>query len=285
MKTLAKYASLVKFSHTVFAMPFALMSYVYAMVSTGIGFDWVLLLKIILCLVLARNAAMSFNRIVDREIDKANPRTASREIPSGKISAKSAKWFCGVNGALFLIVAAFINSTTGYLAPVALLIVLLYSFAKRFTWLSHIFLGLALAVAPVGAWIAVANTISVFSVILASVVVTWVGGFDIIYSLQDREFDKRQSLHSIPAFFSVRSSLLISAGLHLLSVYGVVLIGAEYMNGLLYWAGAILFTGTLIVQHLEVWGRKSKGIASSFGLFNGIASISYSVFAILNTLL
>lgn len=278
---IAKYASLVKFAHTVFAMPFALTAFVFALVSTQTPFEWLLLVKVLLCLVLARNAAMSFNRIADKEIDRRNPRTSGREIPSGTISARAAGWFCAINCVLFVVAACWINKLAGMLSPVALVVLLGYSYTKRSTWMAHLVLGVALGIAPIGAYIAVTDAISMFPLLLAAVVVTWVGGFDIIYSLQDIDFDRAEGLHSVPARFSVGGSLIFSAVLHLISIYGVVMIGLIYLDSPLYWIGAAIFCGLLIMQHIIVTPKRLHNIPAAFGTFNGVASLVYALFSIL----
>ena len=209
MNIVSRYASLVKFSHTIFAMPFALLSYVYALVSTNTPFEWLLLVKILLCMVFARNAAMGFNRWSDRDIDARNPRTASRDIPAGRITPRAAMTFVVVNCVLFVAVAGWINVLALTLSPIALAVLLGYSLTKRFTSMSHIVLGLALAIAPVGAYIAVTGTIVWFPVILAIAVLTWTAGFDILYSLQDTDFDRSNGLHSIPARFRAFSTMAV----------------------------------------------------------------------------
>jgi 4-hydroxybenzoate polyprenyltransferase len=283
-----KYASLVMFPHTVFALPFALVGYIYAITANPqIGFDWLLLVEILFCMVFARNTAMGFNRWADRKIDADNPRTAGREIPSGEISPRAAVIFVIANALGFLIICSFINTMTLALAPVALLIVMGYSFTKRFTAWSHIVLGTALAIAPVGAYIAVTGSIAVVPVLIAGVVVTWVSGFDILYSLQDAEYDKAHGLHSVPAQFSPAGAVWISVILHLITAYAVVIMGlySEFEAGTLYWIGAALFIGMLIVQHIIFRPSKIDKIKSQFTLVNGLSSILFALFAILDMLL
>ena len=282
---ISRYASLVKFSHTIFAMPFALASYVYALTSNHIPFSWLLLLKIVLCMVFARNSAMGFNRWADRKIDAANPRTAGREIPSGKISPKAGLIFVIINAAAFVITTAFINKMTLLLSPIALLIALGYSLTKRFTAWSHIVLGTALAVAPMGAYIAVTGTIALIPVILAAAVISWVAGFDILYSLQDAEFDREHNLHSIPARFSTRKAVAISIILHIISVWAIIVIGLYYGGGVLYITGSALFIALLIVQHILFTPSKVNRIAAKFGFMNGLASITYAIFFIADMLI
>ena len=214
MKRIVKYFALVKFAHTIFAMPFALMAFAFALWSTDAEFSWWLLLQVVLCMVFARNVAMGFNRWADRDIDAENPRTAEREIPSGAISPRNALTFVVVNAILFVVTASTINLLTAILSPVALAVIMVYSYCKRFTWASHLVLGLSLAIAPAGAYIAVTGTLAFAPCLLSLLVLTWCGGFDIIYALQDAEFDRKRGLHSIPSTFSVATSLYISIALH-----------------------------------------------------------------------
>ena len=192
--TIRKYLSMVKFSHTIFAMPFALVGYTWALTSTSACFDWVLLVQVVACMVLARNTAMGFNRWADRDIDAANPRTASREIPSGQISPRAALWFVIINALGFMAVAATINPLTLWLSPVALLVVMGYSYCKRFTALAHIVLGLALGIAPVGAYIAVTGQFAAEPLVLSALVLTWVGGFDIFTEKDNFGQEKREKI-------------------------------------------------------------------------------------------
>ena len=276
-QTVSRYASMVKFSHTIFAMPFALVGYAYALQTTDAEFSLLLLVKVLLAMVFARNTAMGFNRYADRRIDALNPRTRNREIPAGVITPRRALIF---NAALFLAVALWINRLAFFLSPAALLVLIGYSFTKRFTAWCHIVLGVALGIAPVGAYIAVTGEIAVFPVLLTGLVITWCGGFDVIYALQDVEFDRSHSLHSIPARFGVRGGILISILLHLISVYAVVVAGLYYGGGTLYWIGAGLFVGLLIFQHLLVSPKNLSRIGLAFGTTNGIASVCYAAFTI-----
>ena len=279
--TISKYLSMVKFSHTIFAMPFALVGYTWALTSTAAVFDWVLLVQVVACMVLARNTAMGFNRWADRHIDAENPRTASREIPSGQISPRAALTFVIVNALLFVAVTATINTLTLCLSPVALLVVMGYSYCKRFTALAHIVLGLALGIAPVGAYIAVTGQFAAEPLVLSALVLTWVGGFDIIYAMQDAEFDRASGLHSIPARFSGWGALSISIALHVVSLGAVVLFGLLCGFGLWYWIGAGLFGAVLVLEHLLVTPTQQKNIGIAFGTLNGIASLVFATFAIL----
>ncbi len=208
--TIKNYFSLVKFSHTVFAMPFALIGYSLAVSEPEYNFSLKLLLLIILCMVFARNAAMGFNRLADRKFDALNPRTKNREIPSGIIGSRAAALFVILNAVLFIITTSFINRLTLYLSPVALLIILGYSLTKRFTFLCHFILGLGLSLAPIGAYISLTGRFSIVPLIYSFIVLTWVSGFDIIYALQDDEFDKSNNLHSVPSVAGIKNAILIS---------------------------------------------------------------------------
>ncbi len=285
MKTVTKYASLVKFSHTIFALPFALTSYVYALVSTGTPFEWLLLAKILVCMVAARNAAMGFNRWADRRIDAANPRTAGREIPAGKITPRAALTFVIVNSVVFIVAAATINTLALWLSPVALFVLLGYSYAKRFTVWSHVILGAAMSIAPAGAYIAVTGTLGMVPVLLSGIVMTWGAGFDILYSLQDAAFDRGNGLHSVPARFSPRVSAAISIALHAVTLYAVTVTGLIYGGGTLYWIGAVVFAVVLVVEHIIFTPRRIAVIGSNFGLVNGIASTVYAVAMITDLIL
>lgn len=278
--TIKRYAGLVKFSHTVFAMPFALIAFFYAYTSSGLAFDVWLLVKIVLCMVFARNAAMGFNRYADRDVDALNPRTKSREIPSGKITPRHAAIFIIINGLLFITIAFFINKLAFFLSPVALIIILGYSLTKRRTWLCHIVLGASLGMAPLGAYIAVTGTIAIVPIILSCLVVTWVSGFDIIYSLQDEGFDRDNKLHSIPERFGVMGALIISALLHVFTIYCVVLL-SKFITGTPYIIASSVFIGLLIYQHLIVSPKNLTRVGLAFGTTNGIASVIYGTITII----
>lgn len=277
MNTVSKYASLVRFAHTIFAMPFALVGFVY-----GLRFapphaphwPYLVLAQVVLCMVFARNAAMGFNRWADRRIDAENPRTAGREIPSGKVPAQHALWFVAANALLFVAVATSINPLTALLSPVALFIILFYSYCKRFTALAHLVLGLSLGIAPVGAYIAVMGRIALEPCILSLLVMTWCGGFDIIYALQDAAIDRDRGLHSIPARFSARTALAISCALHAVSVAALAWFVSYCPGSLWLWLGAGIFTGLLVLEHLLVTPTRQRNIGIAFGTLNGLASLT-----------
>lgn len=283
MAKISDYLKLVKFSHTIFAMPFALLSFTYAWMTTEPEKPlWLLLLQVVGCMVFARNVAMGFNRWADREIDARNPRTANREIPAGVISARGAMWFIVINAILFITLAALINPLCGWLSPVALAIVMFYSYCKRFTSLAHIVLGISLGIAPVGAYMAVTGTSVWECWVLALIVITWCSGFDIIYALQDAEFDRENGLHSIPSHFSARTSLIISALLHVASIAFLIVFAMSQPQSWLLWVGCALFTLILASEHYIVTPKRQRNIGIAFGTFNALASLSLATFLILN---
>ena len=285
MKRIVKYFALVKFAHTIFAMPFALMAFAFALWSTDAEFSWWLLLQVVLCMVFARNVAMGFNRWADRDIDAENPRTAEREIPSGAISPRNALTFVIVNAILFVVTASTINLLTAILSPVALAVIMVYSYCKRFTWASHLVLGLSLAIAPAGAYIAVTGTLAFAPCLLSLLVLTWCGGFDIIYALQDAEFDRKRGLHSIPSTFSVATSLYISIALHCVSVASLVAFAVHLPQSWLLWCGVALFSAILVAEHILVTPKKQRSIGIAFGTLNGLASLTLAVFVIADILI
>ena len=276
---------LVKFSHTIFAMPFALMAFVFALKTTEAQFSWILLLQVVGCMVFARNVAMGFNRWADHKIDGENPRTATREIPAGKISPKSAMTFVVINALLFIATSSSINLLTAVLSPVALIVVMFYSYCKRFTSLAHIVLGLSLGIAPSAAYIAVTGTLTVAPCLITLLVLTWCGGFDIIYALQDLDFDRQRGLHSIPVRFGVRGALYISIALHAASIATLILFALSCPQGWLLWTGVALFSLCIIVEHILVTPTKQRSIGIAFGTLNGIASLTLATFTILQLII
>ena len=291
MNSVTKYSRLVKFSHTIFAMPFAMLAFVYAVKTSGVAAGgnspwwWATLLaQVVLCMVCARNVAMGFNRWADRDIDAKNPRTADREIPAGKISARAALWFVIINALLFVGVASTINLLTALLSPVALGVVMFYSYCKRFTSLAHMVLGLSLGIAPVGAYIAVTGEFALEACILSLVVITWTSGFDIIYALQDRDFDREQGLHSIPAKFSPAQALAISIALHAVSIASLVWFATYLPSSVWTWAGVAAFAAILCLEHILVTPTRTRHIGIAFGTLNGLASMTLAVLAIIGLL-
>lgn len=278
------YLSLVKFSHTIFAMPFALIGYFFAYYELPLNPDWWLFFKVILCMVFTRNAAMSFNRLVDRHFDKLNPRTSKREIPIGVISPKAALTFTVANSIFFILTTYFINSMVFYLSPIALSVVLFYSYTKRFTMFSHLVLGLGLSLAPIGAYLSVTGQFSLVPILYSVVVLFWVAGFDIIYALQDEEFDRNVRLHSIPAAVGARWALAIAFALHFISALIVFTIGILAGLNFYYWIGAFLFVALMIYQHYLVRPTDISRVNLAFATTNGLASVLFAVFNIISIL-
>ena len=301
MTTVKKYLSLIKFSHTIFAMPFALIGFTLAIVQekifvkgAPIGHSgtssfyglanplqlfWKFIL-VVLCMVFARSAAMAFNRYLDRSFDAKNPRTAIREIPKGIISAGNALKFVVFNCIAFVVCTWFINPLCFFLSPVALLVVLGYSYTKRFTALCHIILGIGLSLAPIGAYLAVTGHFALLPILFSFAVVFWVSGFDIIYALQDIDFDKSHRLYSIPAALGKAKALRVSELLHLLSAGCVIAAGLYGGFHWSYWVGVIIFIGMLIYQHSIVKPNDLSKVNIAFMTANGIASVVFAVFVI-----
>ena len=280
------YLSLVKFAHTIFAMPFALLGFFMGVQQIN-SFKWETLLMVVICMVFARNAAMGFNRFIDRRYDAANQRTAMREIPAGILKPYRVLIFVILNSLLFFITSYFLNDNklAFYLSPVALLVILGYSLTKRFTSLSHIVLGVGLALAPIGAYIAVCSEFAVLPLLLSFLVLFWVSGFDILYALQDIDFDKSQLLKSIPARIGIQKSLAFSSILHLMSFILLIIIGLYGNWQIYYWIGGAIFSFLLLYQHLIVKAKDLNRINLAFFTTNGIASVIFGVFCILDLIL
>ncbi|TCJ17435.1 4-hydroxybenzoate octaprenyltransferase [Flaviaesturariibacter flavus] len=298
MSTVKNYLSLIKFSHTIFAMPFAMIGFFLAVFSMNYattvipgwhtavypdGFWREIIIKfalVIACMVFARSAAMAFNRYLDRRWDALNPRTAIREIPKGIITPKNALAFTIACCLLFVACTFFINRICFYLSPVALAVVLGYSYTKRFTPLCHLVLGVGLSLAPIGAWLAVTGYFHWLPLLFSFAVVFWVSGFDIIYAMQDVDFDTSQQLYSIPAAVGREKALRISELLHLLSAACVVAAGKFGGFGPLYWVGVLVFIGMLVYQHSIVKPNDLRRVNLAFMTANGIASVVFAVFVI-----
>lgn len=274
------YFSLIKFSHTIFALPFAFIGFFLAVLHEKFEFEYSIFIYVILCMVFARTAAMAFNRYTDYSIDAKNNRTKSREIPSGKISANSTLLLTIISSILFIVTTWFINSLCFYLSPVALLVILGYSLTKRFTALCHIILGIGLSLSPIGAYLSITGKFAILPIIFSCIVLTWTGGFDIIYALQDEEFDKKEKLHSIPAKFGRKSSLRISIVIHFLTTLLVIFAGIYGNFNWLYWTGSLLFISLLVFQHSIVKPQDISKVNLAFGTTNGIASVVYAIFTI-----
>ncbi len=238
------------------------------------------LLLVILCVLFARNTAMAFNRYADLEIDLRNPRTSGREMPRKIISKTAALAFIIINALLFMAAAGLLNILCFFLSPVALLVVMGYSFTKRFTALSHLFLGLGLALAPIGAYIAVTAHFALLPLLFSFSVVFWVAGFDIIYAMQDVAFDQSERLKSIPVLLGKKNALLLSILFHILSVGFLFIAGLIGPFGKLYWAGMLVYTALIIYQHILVSPKDLSRVNLAFFTLNGIASVIYACFVI-----
>lgn len=276
------YLSLVKFSHTIFAMPFALIGFFIALQSDEFNFSLKLIILVIFCMILARNAAMGFNRYLDRHIDNKNPRTAVREIPKGIISEKSALIFVIVNSVLLIATTYFINNLVFVLSPIALFIVLGYSYTKKFTAFCHFVLGLGLSLAPIGAYLSVSGTFDLQPLIFSFVVLFWVSGFDIIYALQDINFDKKENLKSIPVLIGKNNALRLSEILHLVVIFLIIWAGLSGSYNIFYWIGTLFFFVLLIYQHLIVKPNDLSKVNLAFFTTNGIASLVFAAFTTLS---
>jgi 4-hydroxybenzoate polyprenyltransferase len=295
MSTVKNYLSLIKFSHTIFAMPFALIGFFLAVYRIDFttfqipGWHTIIyppgylaqkFLLVLICMVSARSAAMAFNRYLDRQFDALNPRTAIREIPKGIISPKNALLFTVASGVVFVVTTYFINPICFYLSPMALAVVLGYSYTKRFTPLCHLVLGLGLSLAPIGAYLAVTGAFHWLPILFSLAVICWVSGFDIIYALQDEEFDKSNHLYSIPTWLGKAKALRVSEFLHLLSAASVIAAGRLGHFGWLYWIGVLVFGGMLVYQHSIVKPTDLRRVNLAFMTANGIASVVFALFVI-----
>jgi len=277
-----KYLSLVTFAHTIFAMPFAFIGFFLAVTTTQYHFDWIKLVLMVLCMVFARNSAMAFNRYLDRDIDIQNPRTKQRDIPAGRISPKAALTFVIINCLLFITATWFINRLCFFLSPVALFVVMGYSATKRFTALCHLVLGLGLSLAPIGAYLVVTGQFAITPIFFSLSVLCWVSGFDIIYALQDEDFDRSQNLHSIPAYLGKVNALRLSTFLHVLSAVFIMMPAFETKVGFLYYIGIAFFCAMLVYQHLLVKPNDLSRVNFAFMTTNGIASVVFAVLFLLD---
>lgn len=281
------YLSLITFSHTIFALPFALLGFFLASLQMGEGLSARLFGLVIAAMIFARSAAMAFNRYLDRDIDEKNPRTIQREIPAGIISAQSALLFVIVNCLLFIGVTWLINPLCFYLSPVALLVILGYSYTKRFTFLCHFVLGLGLSLAPIGAYLAAGGGFDTIPIMYSFAVLCWVSGFDIIYALQDEEFDRSLSLHSVPVSLGKTRALQLSIFLHVICA-GLILLAAFLLQKTypaffwLHWLAAGLFISLLIYQHTIVKPNDLSKVNRAFFTANGMASLIFGALVILD---
>ena len=276
---IALYLKMIKFSHSIFALPFAFTGAILA--ATGIP-SLKQIFWIIIAMVSARSGAMGLNRIIDREIDAANPRTANREIPSGKINVGSAVFFTVLSLTVFVFSAYMLNPLCLKLSPIAVAVLFIYSYTKRFTWLSHIVLGIAISAAPVGAWIAVRGTFNAEILPIAFAVVFWLTGFDVLYALQDIEFDRSHGLHSIPERFGIKDTLIFSRVFHLITCGLLAFTGIIFDLGIFYWIGMAVAGGLFIYEHSLVKANDLSRLDMAFFNMNGYISITVFAFTLLD---
>ncbi|MCX7953876.1 MAG: putative 4-hydroxybenzoate polyprenyltransferase [Bacteroidales bacterium] len=286
MQFIKNYFSLIKISHTVFALPFAFIGALLGLRDiTNNKPILFLFVAVILCMFFARSSAMLFNRIIDLKFDKKNPRTATRELPTGKVNIKVSYILLLINIVLFITTTVFINKTVFYLSFVALFWITFYSYTKRFTYLCHIWLGISLGLSPVGAYLVFCEKFSPDVLLFSAIVVFWVAGFDIIYSLQDIEFDKNNNLYSIPSKFGVKKSLSIALLFHSIAILLAIIIGIKYKFTYIYWIGTILFAIFLLLQHLKIKKADKQQIYKIFSIYNSYAGLLYGIMTIGDLLL
>lgn len=280
-----RYSRLVALPHSVFALPFALGAAALAFRQERVPFTALRLLWIVVAVVAARTAAMAFNRLVDRHFDAHNPRTAGRELPQGLVRPAGAIALTIGSSALFLVAASRLGFWPLALAPLALAILFGYSLAKRFTWATHLWLGVALGGAPAGAWLAVTGRFGLAPLALSLAVAAWVAGFDVIYSCQDAAFDRARGLGSLPARFGLSRALLISSLLHVVAALGLVAFGALLHLGVIYYAGVLAIAATLIYEHRLVSPGDLSRVDRAFFNLNGWVSLLFGACAIVEALL
>jgi 4-hydroxybenzoate polyprenyltransferase len=279
MHRITLYLRMIKFSHSVFALPFALTS---ALIAAGGAPTLKQLFWIIVAMAAARSGAMGLNRVIDREIDAANPRTAGRELPRGAIGIGEAVLFVLISFAVLIAAAFMLNPLCLMLSPVAVGVLVLYSYTKRFTWFSHFVLGLAISAAPLGAWIAVRGAFDPPIILLAVAVIFWLAGFDVLYALQDLEFDRSYGLYSIPQRFGIGRSLLVARSLHLISFLLLVATGRVFGLGGFYWAGMILTAGLFVYEHSLISEHDLGKLDLAFFNMNGYISMTVFLFTLLD---
>jgi 4-hydroxybenzoate polyprenyltransferase len=282
VKTVFSYLRMIKFSHSVFALPFAFTAALMA--ADGLPSLWKMF-WIVVAMVSARSGAMGLNRYIDRKIDADNPRTSQRELPAGIIPARDALLFSLISLFVLVLAAWMLNPLCLKLAPVAIAVMVLYSFTKRFTWISHFVLGLAISAAPLGAWIAVRGTVDVEILPLILAVLFWLAGFDVLYALQDMEFDRSHGLFSIPARFGVKASLVLSRILHTLTWALLAVTGVLFDLGIWYWAGVAISAGLFVYEHALIKPEDLRKLDMAFFNTNGYISVTIFVFTLLDYLI
>ncbi|MEE2656958.1 MAG: UbiA-like polyprenyltransferase [Candidatus Latescibacterota bacterium] len=282
LSAITLYGRMIKVSHSVFALPFALSGAALAAAATG--FRFAQLLWIIVAMMAARSAAMGFNRLADRHLDAANPRTRNRELPRGVVSTAAVTLLVVISAAALVLASYQLNALCFYLSPVALVVVFGYSYTKRFTWGSHLALGLALGLAPLGAWIAITGQFALPPVMLGFAVLVWVAGFDILYSCQDFDHDRRSGLHSVPVRFGLTGALWISRMLHLAAVAFMAWLGQALQMQAIYDVGVIAIAGFLVYEQWLVKPDDLTRVNTAFMTTNSIISVSFFAFTLADLL-
>jgi 4-hydroxybenzoate polyprenyltransferase len=271
------YLRMIKFSHSVFALPFAFTSALIA--ASGVPAPRQIFL-IVVAMVGARSGAMGLNRIIDRKIDAANPRTAGRELPRGAISVPETILFVIVSFGFLMLAAYMLNPLCLKLSPVAMAVLFVYSYTKRFTWVSHFVLGISISAAPLGSWIAVKGSFDLSILPLAFAVIFWLAGFDVLYALQDIEFDRSHGLYSIPKRFGVKKSLYLARILHAISFFLLIVNGRIFGLGVLYWAGMVITSGLFIYEHSLIKENDLSKLDMAFMNMNGYISMTIFLFTL-----
>jgi len=280
---LVTFGRMIKFEHTIFALPFALSA--AAIAARGHALSPLRLLGIVVAMAAARTAAMGFNRIADRHIDARNPRTARRELPAGAVTLRAAWALTLASAAVFVGAAALLGPLCLALSPVALALLFGYSFTKRFTFLCHLFLGLAIAAGPAGAWIAVRGDFGLVPGLLMIAVATWIAGFDVLYALADRDFDRGAGLHSIPARFGVAGALVISAALHAATLAALLALAPAAHMGAPYLLGVAIVAALLVYEHAIVRPSDLTRLDAAFFTLNGYVSVVFFLATLADVLL
>ena len=273
------YLRMIKFPHSIFALPFAFTGAVIA--AEGIP-SLREIVWITVAMVGARSGAMGLNRVIDRKIDRENPRTKNRELPKGEIRLSEAILFTGVSIAIFIFAAYMLNPLCLKLSPIALAVLFIYSYTKRFTWTTHFVLGLALSAAPLGAWIAVRGTFDTEIIPMGIAVIFWLAGFDTLYALQDIEFDKSHGLYSIPKRFGIKNALLLARLFHLITFIMLITTGVLFKVGIFYWLGMMIVAGLFIYEHSLVKESDLNKLDIAFFNMNGYISITVFIFTLMD---
>ena len=269
------YLRMIKFPHSIFALPFAFTG---AVIAAGGAPSLKKIIWITVAMVGARSGAMGLNRIIDRKVDQENPRTKNRELPRGIINLSEAVLFTAVSLVIFILAAYMLNPLCLKLSPVAIAVLFIYSYTKRFTWITHFVLGLTLSAAPVGAWIAVRGTFDAEIIPMAIAVIFWLAGFDTLYALQDIEFDKSHGLYSIPQRFGIKNALLLARLFHLITFIMLITTGVIFKMGIFYWLGMMIVAGLFIYEHSLIKESDLSRLDMAFFNMNGYISITVFIF-------